>query len=61
MVSKDSMVCVADDKKAGMTMDEIATTMAKARTAGFTVLKKTRVGMRGQIIEMTFEADHGQS
>jgi len=39
----------------GMQPDEISTVLAQARAAGFNVLRRTRVGFGGQILEMIFK------
>lgn len=48
------MTVRADVPKLGMSMEELTTVLARARTAGFTVLERTQVGFKGQIIEMRF-------
>lgn len=51
---QSSLTVKANDPRKGMAMDEISTVLAQARTQGFTEMGRTRVGFRGQIIEMKF-------
>lgn len=45
---------IKSEHASGMQSDEVSTVLAQARTAGFDVLKRTRVGFKGQILEMAF-------
>ncbi len=45
----------AASKSGGMSMDEVIACFHSARKAGFMRLKKTRVGFKGQIIELHFD------
>jgi hypothetical protein len=53
------LVIDAQDKGAGMQPDEIMQAIVRARSAGCTVLFKTRLGWRGQIQVMIFREPMG--
>lgn len=57
---QSSLTVKANDPRKGMAMDEISTVLAQARTQGFTEIERTRVGFRGQIIEMRFNKPREQ-
>lgn len=44
----------AKDKKAGMSLDEVIDVVIAAKLQGMTIVGRTRVGFKGQILEMTF-------
>lgn len=44
----------AKDKKAGMSLDEIIDVVIAAKLQGMAIVGRTRVGFKGQILEMTF-------
>jgi hypothetical protein len=58
-MAKDEITINAESNKAGMQPDEILTAIGRARSAGFTILHKTRVGFSGQIQVMIFRRDVG--
>lgn len=58
-MAKDEMTINATNNKTGMQPDEILTVIGKARSVGFTILHKTRVGFAGQIQSMIFRRDVG--
>jgi hypothetical protein len=64
-MAKDEMTINAENRKTGMQPDEILTAIGRARSAGFTILDKTRVGFAGQIQSMIFRVpsggEHGQA
>lgn len=55
----DELTLSAENTKTGMQPDEILTVIGKARSAGFTILHKTRVGFAGQIQSMVFRKPSG--
>lgn len=58
-MAKDEMTINAANNKTGMQPDEILTVIGKARSVGFTILHKTRVGFAGQIQAMIFRREMG--
>lgn len=47
----------AKNPRKGMTFDELESAIVHAKGSGFTILGRTRLGWKGQIIEMNFERD----